>query len=530
MNLPQRRFCWKGGKIKMFLFFIAVVLTGSSSGARILVIMPNPAPSFTRSFQPLFRELAERGHEVTAYTVFPLPPPVPPSYREVIVDNVFISSPRMGNYLKDIKDYSNSGLTNYALFLWEFGLMLAEEVLKTSAFQELIKSDESYDLIIDNSIIYFEPIAGFRHKFNCPSINLFPNSPNQMLSGITGNPLPYAYIPYHNLPYNSSMSFWQRMRNTYMGLISDLGNRLYYLPQQDVIMHRYFNDPNMPSLTTLLSRARVSLLDTHVLLDYPRPYLPGTVLVGGMITPKSNNIPQDLKKWLETAEEGFVYFSLGSVMRFGTLSSTQRAAILNTFGKLKFPVLLKWESDNTDKLPANVRAETWVSQADILAHPNCRLFVTHGGLHSLLESLHYGVPLVGLPIFGDQVHNLVNLQHRGVATFLPLDQLQESTFTRAINLILHDEKVQANAKRLSAIVQDQPMTPLETAIFWVEYSLRHEGAQHLRSAANDLSWHQQLFLDIILFIVVVIIAIFMFTKYILKLIINNVCISKKKRD
>ncbi|KAG8316269.1 hypothetical protein J6590_055892 [Homalodisca vitripennis] len=53
-------------------------------------------------------------------------------------------------------------------------------------------------------------------------------------------------------------------------------------------------------------------------------------------------------------------------MRFGTLSSSQRSAILDTFGKLKLPVLLKWEGDNKDELPTNVRAETWVSQADIL--------------------------------------------------------------------------------------------------------------------------------------------------------------------
>ncbi|XP_046672880.1 UDP-glycosyltransferase UGT5-like [Homalodisca vitripennis] len=511
----------------MFFFIIMVITIGTSTGAKILVMMPNPAPSFTRSFQPLFRELAERGHEVTSYTVFPLPPPIPASYKEVLVENVFISSPRLGNYLKDIKDYSNSSLTNYALFLWELGLMLSEEVLKTPAIQELIKSDESYDLIIDNSIIYFEPIAGFRHKFNCPSINLFPNSPNQIFSEITGNPLPYAYIPYHNLPYNSNMSFWQRATNTYIGLLTDLGNRLYYLPRQDVIMRNYFNNLNMPHITSLLASAHVSLLDTHLLLDYPRPYLTGTVLVGGMLTPKTNSLPQELKQWLDKADEGFIYFSLGSVMRFGTLSSSQRSAILDTFGKLKLPVLLKWEGDNKDELPTNVRAETWVSQADILAHRNCHLFVTHGGLHSLLESLHYGVPVVGLPIFGDQLHNLVNLQERGVATYLPLDQLQMSTFTTAILLMLNNEKAKENAKRLSVIVQDHPMAPLQTAVYWVEYVLHHKGAHHLRSAVTDLYWYQLYLLDIILFVLVLIVVIFMVVKYTLKLMFNLIAFKRK---
>jgi glucuronosyltransferase len=54
-----------------------------------------------------------------------------------------------------------------------------------------------------------------------------------------------------------------------------------------------------------------------------------------------------------------------------------------------------------------------------------------------------------------------------------------------------------NAQRLSRIYRDQPLTPLETAVFWTEYVIRHKGAPHMRSAVLDLTWYQYFLLDVI---------------------------------
>jgi glucuronosyltransferase len=54
-----------------------------------------------------------------------------------------------------------------------------------------------------------------------------------------------------------------------------------------------------------------------------------------------------------------------------------------------------------------------------------------------------------------------------------------------------------NAQRLSRIFLDQPLTPLEQAVYWKEYVIRHKGAPHLRSAVLDLAWYQYFLLDVI---------------------------------
>jgi len=69
-----------------------------------------------------------------------------------------------------------------------------------------------------------------------------------------------------------------------------------------------------------------------------------------------------------------------------------------------------------------------------------------------------------------------------------------------------------NAQKFSRLFRDRPQTPLETAIFWTEYVIRHGGAPHLRSAALDLAWYQYLLLDVIA-VIVLSIAIVLGTMY-----------------
>ncbi|KAH0499934.1 UDP-glucuronosyltransferase 2B37 [Microtus ochrogaster] len=57
-----------------------------------------------------------------------------------------------------------------------------------------------------------------------------------------------------------------------------------------------------------------------------------------------------------------------------------------------------------------------------------------------------------------------------------------------------------NAMWLSTIHHDQPMKPLDRAIFWIEFVMRHKGAKHLRPLAHNLTWYQYHSLDVIGFL------------------------------
>lgn len=76
-----------------------------------------------------------------------------------------------------------------------------------------------------------------------------------------------------------------------------------------------------------------------------------------------------------------------------------------------------------------------------------------------------------------------------------------------------------NAARISRIFRDRPQHPLDTAVYWVEYVLKYDGARHLRSPAHGLAWYQYLLLDVALFVaifiyLIVLSVLYIYTKFV----------------
>lgn len=76
----------------------------------------------------------------------------------------------------------------------------------------------------------------------------------------------------------------------------------------------------------------------------------------------------------------------------------------------------------------------------IAAHPNLKLFITHGGLLSTTEAVERGVPIVGIPIFGDQPMNMRQSVNAGVGLSLDFDLLSEENLLEAIQEVLNNSK------------------------------------------------------------------------------------------
>lgn len=54
--------------------------------------------------------------------------------------------------------------------------------------------------------------------------------------------------------------------------------------------------------------------------------------------------------------------------------------------------------------------------------------------------------------------------------------------------------------RLRSLMRDEPISPLERAVWWTEYVLRHGGAKHLRSPAANMPWIEFLELELLAYV------------------------------
>lgn len=78
-------------------------------------------------------------------------------------------------------------------------------------------------------------------------------------------------------------------------------------------------------------------------------------------------------------------------------------------------------------------------------------------------------------------------------------------------------RYKVNALKRSFLLKDQLESPLERAVFWTEYVLRHNGGQHLQSPAKEMTFIRYYLIDVILLAVVLIYLILYLCYFVFKL-------------
>ncbi|XP_021045296.1 UDP-glucuronosyltransferase 2B4-like isoform X2 [Mus pahari] len=276
-------------------------------------------------------------------------------------------------------------------------------------------------------------------------------------------------------------------------------------------------DPFMPcgrptTLLETMAKADIWLIRTYWDLEFPHPVLPNLDFVGGLHCRLAKPLPKDIEDFVQSSgEHGVVVFSLGSMVS----SLTEERANVIAAGLAQIPqkVLWRFEGKKPETLGSNTRLYKWIPQNDLLGHPKTRAFITHGGSNGIYEAIYHGIPVVGIPLFGDQFDNIVRLKTKGAAVRLDFLTMSSTDLHTALKTVTNDPSYKENAMRLSRIHHDQPVKPLDRAVFWIEFVMRHKGAKHLRVAAHDLSWVQYHSLDVIGFLLACVLTVlFILTK------------------
>ncbi|CAB0019577.1 unnamed protein product [Nesidiocoris tenuis] len=475
---------------------LMLCLASLSSGARILAWYAMPAKSHHIAFQPILRALAERGHKIDFYTTITMKDP--PANIRVIELPSFMSAGGGPNL--NFKEFGDLASPLVSTIMYKMGMGGNDMIASSPEFQKLMSSDEKYDLVLGEFLFVNENSVALMHKFKVPGIATQPLGDCAWVNEIAGLPDNPSYMVDWKSLFTGRMNFFQRLYNAYTTVITNVVSYYFVTFPLQAQMDRMFNYTGWetrPRLPMLMSDLALILVNTHHSVGYPYPKAPHVKEVGGAFIGPNKPLPKDLQTYLDAAKEGVIYFSLGSVVDpVQFVEDGSFVEFVNAFKKLKQNILWKWRDGvELPKVEApNIKFSPWVPQQDVLAHNKTILFVTHGGLLSMMEAVHFGVPLVGIGVFGDQRKNVEFMNAAGFGVGLDVHDLKEPTISKAINEVLNDPKYRTEMLRRQALFTDRPMKPLDEAVYWVEYVLKHGKA--LQPASARMPFYQLYMLDI----------------------------------
>ncbi|KAM4612198.1 UDP-glucuronosyltransferase 2A2-like [Polymixia lowei] len=306
-------------------------------------------------------------------------------------------------------------------------------------------------------------------------------------------PSPVSYVPVSGTELHDRMDFLERTENMLHYLYSVFEQYFYINPPYSDLIQRHF--PPGTDLLSMQRSADIWLVRVDFVFEFPRPTMPNMVYIGGFQCSTAQPLPDELEAFMQSSgEQGVVVMSLGTLV--SGLPREMTEVIAAAFAQLPQKVVWRYLGQRPASLGNNTLLLDWLPQNDLLGHPKTRAFVAHGGTNGLYEAIYHGVPVLGLPLLFDQFDNLIRLKLRGAARVVEASSLNTENFLEALRDVLKSPSYRQNMQRLSRLHQDQPLSPMDTATFWIEYVIRNKGAAHLRSAAFSLPWYSYHSLDV----------------------------------
>ncbi|XP_053341232.1 UDP-glucuronosyltransferase 2C1-like [Clarias gariepinus] len=392
--------------------------------------------------------------------------------------------------------------------LTEQNQVMCRKLFEHEDLLEKLRKEQFEVLLIDPVYMCGDLLA---QKLNLPFIISFRCSLASVIERLCGQlPAPPSYVPAVGLSYTDHMDFVQRLINFVFIVSLDITHTLMVKAKWDYIYTEVLGKPT--SLCETMGKADIWLIRTYWDFEYPRPLLPNFKFVGGLHCKPAKPLPKEMEEFVQSSgDDGIVVFSLGSLIK--NLTKERANTIASALGQIPQKVLWRYAGEKPETLAPNTRIYDWIPQNDLLGHPKTKAFVSHGGTNGIYEAIYHGVPMVGLPLFGDQPGNLNQMKTKGAAVMLDFRKIESRDLTQALNDVINNPSYKESMMRLSRIHHDQPMKPLDQAVYWIEFVMRHKGAKHLRVEAHNLTWYQYHCLDVAAFLLFVIaLVVFIFVK------------------
>ncbi|VVD01990.1 unnamed protein product [Leptidea sinapis] len=379
-------------KVILLLFLIS-----TASGYHILCINTAPTRSHYQLMKGIVDALLRADHQVTFIT------PLPKQKTEKNL--TFIDASVLLKYEEEMNKNPHNKFD--IKMKKKFGRDTAIGALQEKAVRKAIVSHQ-YDAVV-TEWFFSDLHAGYAAVLEVPWIMLCGTltiPTEQLVDSVRSvSTIPNIY----NL-FPIPMNFWQRILNTFSYLMITFDSWKSFSSAKFDYESTFgplatYRGVALPPFEEVYNNISIMFVNSHPSFAPARSQPPNIIDIGGYhIDDDIPALPKDLQAIMDSSPQRVIYFSMGSVLRSSMLTEKNKQGLMQMFAELNYTVLWKFDGQ-VDNIPKNVYVRSWMPQTSILSHPNTRAFITHGGLLSSLEAFKYGVPMLVIPVFGDQPAN-----------------------------------------------------------------------------------------------------------------------------
>jgi MGT family glycosyltransferase len=153
---------------------------------------------------------------------------------------------------------------------------------------------------------------------------------------------------------------------------------------------------------------------------------------------------------LRGGEGSLIYLSLGSL---GSADVGLMRRLVDVLSRTshRYVVSKGPRADEFD-LPDTMWGEARVPQTGVL--PEVDLVITHGGNNTVTECLHFGKPMIVLPLFWDQYDNAQRMDELGFGVRLATYDFVDEELIAAVDGLLSDDVLRASLDALGERIRD----------------------------------------------------------------------------
>jgi MGT family glycosyltransferase len=149
------------------------------------------------------------------------------------------------------------------------------------------------------------------------------------------------------------------------------------------------------------------------------------------------------------ADSALVYLSLGSL---GSADIELMRRLVGVLGRTRHRYIVsKGPLADQFELPANMWGAAQVPQTSVL--PLVDVVISHGGNNTTTESIHFGKPMVVLPLFWDQYDNAQRVDELGFGIRLATYDFADDELTGAVDRLLTDTALRSRLAEIGAGVR-----------------------------------------------------------------------------